>query len=134
MSKTQLQATKGPAKLTQEQVENPVRPGFGTLGDIVPLYTNHMRMALNGDVRLWRYAINFPVEHLSKSTPEPKGKKRKRVVELLIEDHLKARLGDKKLTFASDFVSILVGFVCVVAAVGNDADFGATRSAPRNLS
>jgi eukaryotic translation initiation factor 2C len=104
ISSTKLPSSKGPVKLTPDQVKYPARPGFGTKGRACMLYTNHMQMAVTGSVTLYRYDIGFPEDKRPKGQVEPKGKKRRRLVELLIEDHL----NDKSYSLASDYSAILI--------------------------
>ncbi|KAJ5982480.1 hypothetical protein N7451_012580 [Penicillium sp. IBT 35674x] len=80
----------------------PQRPGFGTQGRKVMLWANSFPLVLKSDVQLYRYSINIlPGDERSKV---PTGKRAKRVVKLLLEDHFH----DKKLGIASDFKSNII--------------------------
>lgn len=63
----------------------PQRPGFGTKGRKVLLWTNYFRLAASEDLLLYRYSIDV-VE--TQSNRAPTGKKLKRVVQLFLEEHL----------------------------------------------
>lgn len=95
---------KSPAgqKKVPDDARMPQRPGFGTQGRKVMLWANSFPLVLKGDVQLYRYSIDIlPDDERSKV---PTGKKAKRVVTLLLEDHFH----DKKLGLASDFKSSLI--------------------------
>ncbi|THC87140.1 hypothetical protein EYZ11_013414 [Aspergillus tanneri] len=80
----------------------PQRPGFGTQGRKVMLWANSFPLAFKDDVQLHRYSVNIlPGDERSKV---PTGKKMKRVVQLLLDDHFPG----KKLEIASDFKSNLI--------------------------
>ncbi|KKY24123.1 putative rna interference and silencing protein [Phaeomoniella chlamydospora] len=82
----------------------PPRPGYGTQGKPVVLYTNYFNMTAAMDLTLYRYNIQVLTrQNTTPSTPLPV-KKLRRVVELVIEDHL----GDVKNGVATDFSSILI--------------------------
>ncbi|CEL07700.1 hypothetical protein ASPCAL10855 [Aspergillus calidoustus] len=83
----------------------PQRPGFGTQGRKVMLWANSFPLVFKSDVQLYRYSVDvLPGDERSKV---PTGKKMKRLVQLLLEDHFP----DKKLEIASDFKSNLISSV-----------------------
>lgn len=60
----------------------PQRPGFGTRGREVRLWTNYFNMMVKEDLLLYRYSIQISGEQTAG------GKKLKRVVQLLLQEHL----------------------------------------------
>lgn len=107
-----ITASTMPMQLTPDKIDNPIRPGFGTQGEKIVLYSNHMRLNVDLNMTLWRYDISFPESERAKGQREPKGKKRKRLIQLLIEQHL----ANNQLNVASDYAAILV-CVCVCVCV-----------------
>ncbi|OQU96381.1 PAZ domain-containing protein [Cladophialophora immunda] len=79
----------------------PPRPGFGTQGREVLLWTNYMAVASSASLVLQRYHLEILPDGAGR---QPKGKKARRLVELLLEDHL-AQYKDK---VATDFRSTLI--------------------------
>jgi eukaryotic translation initiation factor 2C len=63
----------------------PQRPGFGTKGKIVLLWANYFELTDYGELMLHRYSIEVTELELRKC---PTGKRLKRVIQLLIQDHL----------------------------------------------
>jgi hypothetical protein len=63
----------------------PQRPGFGTKGRAVVLWTNYFNLTVYGELLLHRYSIEIVGDRTSRI---PTGKKLKRVVQLFIEEHL----------------------------------------------
>lgn len=80
----------------------PQRPGFGTQGRKVMLWANYFPLVLKSDVQLYRYSIEILPGYERGKVPT--GKRAKRVVKLLLEDHFH----DKKLGVASDFKSNII--------------------------
>lgn len=79
----------------------PQRPGFGTQGRAVVLWTNHLHLAFDGDLQLFRYSITFLAEQGGRP---PAGKKAKRVIQLLLEEHFPQQVQ----SIATDFKAVLV--------------------------
>jgi eukaryotic translation initiation factor 2C len=99
-------STKG-IKVDDNQISHPIRPGFGTRGTPVTLFANHMRIMLTGNLMLHRYDIGFPAKIQEPGVMEPTGKKRKRLVELLLQEHFSGNSHD----LASDYKAILISKV-----------------------
>ena len=81
--------------------ELPLRPGFGVIGKEVLLWTNYFKLVSDGDLTLYRYNIEISSDGVGRA---PVGKKAKRVVQLLLEEHLQLYQSD----IATDFRSTLV--------------------------
>jgi len=79
----------------------PQRPGFGTKGRAVVLWTNYFNLMVNGELLLHRYSIEVVGQRANRT---PTGKKLKRIVQLFIEEHL-AQYGHDIVT---DFKSNLL--------------------------
>ncbi|MCJ1435762.1 hypothetical protein MMC27_005137 [Xylographa pallens] len=76
----------------------PPRPAYGTRGTAVTLWANYFQMVPNGDVKLYRYAID--------TVPAATGKrKQRRLVELLIEE---TPLSTLKSHIATDYGTTLI--------------------------
>ena len=76
----------------------PPRPAYGTRGNAVTLWANYFQMIPNGDVKLYRYAID--------TAPAVTGKrKQRRLVELLIEE---TPLSALKPHIATDYGTTLI--------------------------
>jgi eukaryotic translation initiation factor 2C len=62
----------------------PQRPGFGTIGRPITLWANFFSLMVKSqaDLEFFRYSLKVT------GSPEPTGKKLKRVVRLLLDDHL----------------------------------------------
>jgi len=79
----------------------PQRPGYGTLGKPIMLWANYFAMKADGSkLELCRYAINV----LPQGNVTPVGKKLRRIIELLIEDHFTAH----QLDIVSDYKSNII--------------------------
>lgn len=92
------------AKQASQSLEprRPQRPGYGTQGREVILWTNYFRMVVDDDLLLHRYSIEVVGE---RGAQTPTGKKLKRVIQLLLEEHL-AQYGNEIVTdFKSNLVS-----------------------------
>jgi eukaryotic translation initiation factor 2C len=72
----------------------PQRPGFGTKGKTVVLWTNYFQMTSLVNQTLYRYSIEVSAARGGRSAS---GKKLKRIIQLLIEQHL--------LQYSNDIVS-----------------------------
>ncbi|EEP77627.1 predicted protein [Uncinocarpus reesii 1704] len=79
----------------------PLRPGYGTRGDRVLLWANYFALTAKPNVDLYRYKIEVKAPA---KTPEPKGKKLKRIIELLLEDHFQ----EFRDRIATDFKATLI--------------------------
>lgn len=79
----------------------PPRPGYGTQGKEVILWTNYFELVSYGNQVLHRYSIDILPDH---SGRRPGGKKARRLVELLLEEHL----AQYTTRIATDFKSNLV--------------------------
>ncbi|MCJ1386039.1 hypothetical protein MMC17_009164 [Xylographa soralifera] len=76
----------------------PPRPAYGTRGTPITLWANYFQMIPNGDVKLYRYAID--------TVPAATGKrKQRRLVELLIEE---TPLSALKAQIATDYGTTLI--------------------------
>ncbi|KAF8847869.1 putative RNA interference and gene silencing protein [Acephala macrosclerotiorum] len=81
----------------------PQRPGYGTQGKEVVLWANYFEMVTHKDLILFRYSIEIiPVDDGVGRVPT--GKKTKRVIELLIEEHF----SEHKYGIATDYKSNLI--------------------------
>lgn len=79
----------------------PLRPGYGTQGRPVQLWANYMHLMPRGDLILYRYSIEIlPGE----GGRQPAGKKARRIVQLLLEEHFR-QYGHQ---IATDFKSNLI--------------------------
>ncbi|OAP55834.1 hypothetical protein AYL99_09986 [Fonsecaea erecta] len=79
----------------------PPRPGFGTQGREVLLWTNYMAVASSASLLLQRYHIEIAPDWAGK---QPNRKRVRRIVQLLLEDHL----AQHKSKIATDFKSTLI--------------------------
>ena len=84
----------------------PCRPSYGVQGDAIEIRTNYFPVKLPNELVLHRYSITIDVEyHEGKQLPEPRNKKLKRIIKLMLE-----RLQNTKaqLLIATDFKSTLI--------------------------
>jgi eukaryotic translation initiation factor 2C len=82
----------------------PQRPGYGTRGKPITLFANYFQLITQSGLELYRYGIEItPVG----SARQPVGKKVKRLIQLLIEEHFTADAN----SIASDYKSNLVSMV-----------------------
>lgn len=82
----------------------PQRPGYGTLGRPIQLWANYFAMTADkSKLDLRRYAVNV----LPQGNVTPAGKKLKRIVELLIEDHFAAHKRDIVSDYKSNIISMV---------------------------
>lgn len=79
----------------------PQRPGYGTQGNKILLWANYFAMEAPKDLLLFRYSIELLYD---RSKGAPVGKKLKRIVELLLEEHFSAYQN----LIATDFKSNLI--------------------------
>ena len=80
----------------------PLRPGFGVMGREVLLWTNYFKLSSNRDLTLYRYSIEISSEGLGRA---PAGKKAKRIVQLLLDEHLQPHRHDVATDFRSTLIS-----------------------------
>ncbi|KAH7002693.1 hypothetical protein B0J12DRAFT_94799 [Macrophomina phaseolina] len=96
-----LARTKSTQKKFQSSASLPQRPGFGTQGREVMLWTNYFELVSNGGLLLHRYNIEVLPDQAGR---RPTGKKVKRIIELLLEEYL-AQHG---YNIATDFKSTII--------------------------
>ncbi|EXJ91779.1 hypothetical protein A1O3_00329 [Capronia epimyces CBS 606.96] len=89
------------AKTSPITARLPPRPGFGTQGREVLLWTNYFQMVAYGGLVLHRYSLEILPDQAGR---QPAGKKARRIVELLLEEHL----GQDRPGIATDFKSNLI--------------------------
>ncbi|RYC61800.1 hypothetical protein CHU98_g4419 [Xylaria longipes] len=82
--------------------KNPQRPGYGVGGKEVILWTNHFNLYSNNDLELYRYSVSIAAA--AKGRAPPVGKKAKRIIQLLLEEHFLPQ----KQNIAADFKSNLI--------------------------
>ena len=82
--------------------EHPLRPGFGVVGKEILLWTNYFKLVSDGDLTLYRYSIEIISDGGGRA---PAGKKAKRIVQLLLEEHLQHFQNDIATDFRSTMIS-----------------------------
>lgn len=82
--------------------KNPPRPGFGTRGKEVLLWTNYFRLDSQTELELYRYSVTIAAGTGGKS---PVGKKAKRIVQLLLEEHFPSQGHSIATDFKSNLIS-----------------------------
>lgn len=80
----------------------PPRPGFGSQGKSVTLWANHLHMMFHGDLLLFRYNVEILPDA---SGRRPAGKKARRIVQLLLEEHLPQYGRNVATDFKSNLIS-----------------------------
>ena len=86
--------------------DKPYRPSYGVRGDAVEFRTNYFPVNLPDELVLYRYSITIDVEYdEGKQLPEPKNKKLKRIIRLMLENLQNSKV---KTPIATDFKSTLV--------------------------
>ena len=84
----------------------PYRPSYGSEGEAVEFWTNYFPVKLPDQMVLHRYSITIDVEYdEGKQLPEPRNKKLRRIIRLLLEKLNNSKL---RLPIATDFKSTLV--------------------------
>ncbi|PGH12484.1 hypothetical protein AJ79_04228 [Helicocarpus griseus UAMH5409] len=83
----------------------PLRPAYGTQGRPVLLWANYFEMISSSNLSLYRYKVEIKPEQDGKV---PSGKKLKRIIELLLEEHF----GNMPNRIATDYKAT---FVCRTA-------------------
>lgn len=96
----QIKSTPGSKKPAVDQ-RLPLRPGYGTQGRQVLLWANYFELVAPPDLLLFRYSIEVLSDDAGR---KPTGKRLKRIVELLLEEHLSAY----RSSIATDYKSNLV--------------------------
>ena len=79
----------------------PLRPGYGTQGRPVLLWANYFELVAPPDLLLFRSSVEILPDDAGR---RPAGKKVKRIIELLLEEHLSAY----RSSIATDYKSTLV--------------------------
>ncbi|KAK5263502.1 hypothetical protein LTR96_011086 [Exophiala xenobiotica] len=80
----------------------PERPGFGTKGREILLWTNYFELTAYGNLILYRYSITVAPDRNGKI---PAGKKQRRLVQLLLEEHFDQHGTDIVTDFKSNVLS-----------------------------
>ncbi|KAK5189254.1 hypothetical protein LTR47_011252 [Exophiala xenobiotica] len=80
----------------------PERPGFGTKGRGILLWTNYFELTAYGNLILYRYSITVAPDRNGKI---PAGKKQRRLVQLLLEEHFDQHETDIVTDFKSNVLS-----------------------------
>lgn len=97
---SQVKSTPGTKKPAID-ARLPVRPGYGTQGRQVLLWANYFELVAPPDLLLFRYNVEILPDDAGR---KPTGKRAKRIVELLLEEHFSAHLA----SIATDYKSNLV--------------------------
>ncbi|KAH8810585.1 RNA interference and gene silencing protein [Xylogone sp. PMI_703] len=84
------------------QITNPPRPGYGVTGREILVWANYFKLASKDDLELYRYGISIASDNRGKA---PVGKKAKRIVQLLLEEHLLPRGYEIATDFKSNLIS-----------------------------
>lgn len=91
------------AKSKRPSEVNPQRPGYGTVGKEVVLWANYFNLYSKKEVELYRYSVTIVPDNRGRA---PVGKKAKRIIQLLLEDHLFQSYGTSITTdFRSNLIS-----------------------------
>jgi eukaryotic translation initiation factor 2C len=97
----QLKSTRPQKSIHEPRL--PPRPGYGTQGKEVTLWANYFEMVAHKDLILFRYSIEIiPID--TGVGRVPTGKRAKRVIELLVEEHF----SEHKNSIATDYKSNLI--------------------------
>lgn len=80
---------------------NPQRPGYGIGGKEVVLWTNYFNLFSNKDLELYRYSVTIAPDSRGRT---PVGKKAKRILQLLLDEHFLPQ----GYRIATDFKSNLI--------------------------
>jgi eukaryotic translation initiation factor 2C len=89
-------------KKTKHGETNPPRPGYGTEGREVILWTNYFKLDSKSDLELYRYSIDIAADHKGNA---PTGKKAKRIMQLLLEEHFPSQGHSIATDFKSNLIS-----------------------------
>lgn len=66
----------------------PTRPAFATKGTPVVLFTNYLSLSVAPDMTVFRYKLSLAAAKGSKSSSPPTGPKIRRLIALLLQQHL----------------------------------------------
>lgn len=80
---------------------HPPRPGYGSAGREIMLWANYFKLASEENLELYRYNIDIKPDDRGRA---PVGKKARRIVQLLLEDHFLPQGHD----IAADYRSTLI--------------------------
>ncbi|EXJ96083.1 hypothetical protein A1O1_01209 [Capronia coronata CBS 617.96] len=86
---------------TKNQARLPFRPGYGTRGTEVLLWANYFKVSADREIPLHRYSIEVRPDNDGKVLT---GKKLRRVIELLLEEHF----AEHRSNIATDFKLYLI--------------------------
>ena len=89
-------------KTSKRSETKPQRPGYGVKGKEVVLWTNYFNLYANKDLELYRYSIEIVADGRGRV---PVGKKAKRIIELLLEEHLIPQGYNVATDFKSNLIS-----------------------------
>ena len=81
---------------------NPQRPGYGVKGREVILWTNHFNLYSKKDLELYRYSVTIAADGRGRV---PVGKRAKRIVQLLLEEHFLPHGHNIATDFKSNLIS-----------------------------
>lgn len=90
------------AKKKKPTETNPQRPGYGTAGRQVILWTNYFSPHSQKDLELYRYSVAITADSKGRV---PVGKKAKRIVQLLLEEHFLPHGHNIATDFKSNLIS-----------------------------
>jgi eukaryotic translation initiation factor 2C len=89
-------------KKTKPSESNPLRPGYGVKGRDIILWTNYFNLYSEKDLELYRYSVAIAADN---SGRVPVGKRAKRVVQLLLEEHFLPHGHSIATDFKSNLIS-----------------------------
>ncbi|KAH7110616.1 ribonuclease H-like domain-containing protein [Dendryphion nanum] len=81
---------------------NPPRPGYGAVGREVILWTNYFELDSKSDLEFYRYNIAIAADNKGNI---PTGKKARRIVQLLLEEHFLSQGQNIATDFKSNLIS-----------------------------
>ena len=81
----------------------PLRPGYGTKGKPVTLLANYFELIANGSQRIFRY--NIEIKQAKDDQSKLSGRRARRIIELLLEEHLGQQLDHLATDYRSNLVS-----------------------------
>jgi eukaryotic translation initiation factor 2C len=86
------------AKKTTPTIDMPQRPGYGVAGKGVTLWANYFTLTSQKDLQLYRYQVDLAPDARGKT---PTGKKLKRIIQLLIQEHFPGSASDYRANIVS---------------------------------
>lgn len=89
-------------KKTKHGETNPPRPGYGAVGRDIILWTNYFKLDSTSDLELYRYGIAIAADNKGNA---PTGKKARRIVQLLLEEHFLSQAHCIATDFKSNLIS-----------------------------